>query len=133
MSLVLFFADPTAKSLSAQGALHLPDAPTAAVGQTSAQTDAPAATGQSGSQTSPAPGNAPPLTPEEQRKKAEEQLKQEEKQRVWAVVATFNTTANQGSDSSEYRAEVSALLQERERSVALPACGCSCGHGSGRE
>ncbi len=35
------------------------------------------------------------MTPEEQRKKAQEQLKQEEHQRVWAVVATFNTTANQ--------------------------------------
>jgi hypothetical protein len=35
------------------------------------------------------------MTPEEQRKEAEEQLKQEYRQRVWAVVATFNTTANQ--------------------------------------
>ena len=35
------------------------------------------------------------MTPEEQRKLAQEQLEQEEHQRVWAVVATFNTTANQ--------------------------------------
>ena len=34
------------------------------------------------------------MTPEEQRRKAQEQLEQEEHQRVWAVVATFNTTAN---------------------------------------
>ncbi len=79
----------------ADAALNLPDAPQAELPQTSAQSDAPAATGQSGSQTSPAPSKAPPLTPEEQRKKAQEQLEQEEKQRVWAVVATFNTTANQ--------------------------------------
>jgi len=35
------------------------------------------------------------MTPEEQRKVAQEQLEQEYRQRVWAVVATFNTTANQ--------------------------------------
>ena len=75
--------------------LNLPDAPLAEVPQTSPQTEALAATGQSGSQTSPAPSKTPPLTPEEQRKKAQEQLDQEYNQRVWAVVATFNTTANQ--------------------------------------
>ena len=95
MSLVLFFADPTAKSLSAQSALHLTDAPTAALGQTTSQNAPAAATGQSGTQTSPAASPAPPMTPEEQRKVAQEQLEQEYRQRVWAVVATFNTTANQ--------------------------------------
>ncbi len=95
LSLVLFFADPTGKSLSAQNALHLPDAPTAAVSQTTLQNAPAAASGQSGTQTSPAANPAPPMTPEEQRKLAQEQLKQEEHQRVWAVVATFNTTANQ--------------------------------------
>jgi hypothetical protein len=73
----------------------LPDAPSAAAAQTSSQNDAPPATGQSSSQSWPAPSKAPPLTPEEQRKKAQQQLDQEEHQRVWAVVATFNTTANQ--------------------------------------
>ena len=95
MSLVLFFADPTAKSLSAQNALHLPDAPTAALGQTTSQNAPAPATGQSGTQTSPDANPGPPTTPEEQRKKAQEQLQQEYHQRVWAVVATFNTTANQ--------------------------------------
>ncbi len=94
LGLLLLFAEPRAKAEVANRALDLPDAPLANLPQTPAQTDAPAATGQSGSQTSPAPGNAPPLTPEEQRKKAQEQLKQEEQQRVWAVMATFNTTAN---------------------------------------
>jgi hypothetical protein len=84
---VLLFAAPIASAESAEAAL--PDAPVPNQQATTPQTDAPVATGQSGSQTSP------PMTPEEQRKKAQEQLQQEEKQRVWAVVATFNTTANQ--------------------------------------
>jgi hypothetical protein len=95
LGLVLLFAEPMARAEVADAALNLPDAPQAAAPQTPAQSDAPAATGQSGSQTSPAPSKTPPLTPEEQRKKAQEQLEQEEHQRVWAVVATFNTTANQ--------------------------------------
>lgn len=94
LGLVLVFTEPGVGAEPAKAALNLPDAPVANLSQTSAQTNAPAATGQSGSQTSPAPSKAPPLTPEEQRKKAQEQLKQEEHQRVWAVVATFNTTAN---------------------------------------
>jgi hypothetical protein len=95
LGLVLLFAEPMARAGVADAALNLPDAPQADLPQTSPQADAPAAAGQSGSQTPPAPSQAPPLTPEEQRKKAQEQLEQEEKQRVWAVVATFNTTANQ--------------------------------------
>jgi hypothetical protein len=95
LSLVLFFVDPTSKSLSAQTALHLPDAPAAAVDQTTSQNAPAPATGQSGTQTSPPANPAPPMTPEEQRKVAQEQLDQEYRQRVWAVVATFNTTANQ--------------------------------------
>jgi hypothetical protein len=94
LGLVLLLAEPMARA-DADAALNLPDAPQAVAPQTSGQSDAPAATGQSGSQTPPAPSKAPPLTPEEQRKKAQEQLEQEEHQRVWAVVATFNTTANQ--------------------------------------
>jgi hypothetical protein len=65
-------------------ALDLPDAPQA----TQPQVPAPASTPDQNQQT-------PPLTPEEQHKKAQEQLEQQEKQRVWAVVATFNTTSNQ--------------------------------------
>ena len=93
LGLALFIAEPRARAQVANAALNLPDTPLADLAQTSAQTDAPAAAGQSGTQTSPAPSKTP-LTPEEQRKKAQEQLEQEEHQRVWAVVATFNTTAN---------------------------------------
>jgi hypothetical protein len=95
LGLALLFAEPRARAEAADAPPDLPDAPLAAAPQTSGQSDAPAATGQSSSPTSPAPSKAPPLTPEEQRKKAQEQLEQEEHQRVWAVVATFNTTANQ--------------------------------------
>jgi hypothetical protein len=95
ITLVLLFADPTAKSLSAESALHLPDAPTATVSQTTPQSTPAAAPGQSGTQTSPPANPAPPMTPEEQQKKAQEELEQQYHQRVWAVVATFNTTANQ--------------------------------------
>jgi hypothetical protein len=72
LGLVLLFAEPMARAEVADAALNLPDAPLADLPPTSAQTDAPAATGQSGPQTSPAPSKAPPLTPEEQRKKAQE-------------------------------------------------------------
>jgi len=94
LGLVLLLAEPMARA-DADAALNLPDAPQAAAPQPSEPIDAPAATGQSGSQAPPTPTKAPALTPEEQRKKAQEQLEQEEHQRVWAVVATFNTTANQ--------------------------------------
>jgi hypothetical protein len=94
LGLALLFAEPGARAEVADAARNLPDAPVATAPQTPSQTDTPAAS-QSGSQTSPPPSKAPPLTPEEQRKKAQEQLEQEEHQRVWAVVATFNTTANQ--------------------------------------
>jgi hypothetical protein len=95
VALVLLFVEQRVGAEVVNASLNLPDAPLANLLRASAQTDAPAATGQSGSQTSPAASKAPPLTPEEQRKKAQEQLEQEEHQRVWAVVATFNTTANQ--------------------------------------
>jgi hypothetical protein len=89
VALVLLFVEPRIWAEAPNASLNLPDAPLANLLQTSAQTDAPAATGQSGSQTSPAPSKTPPLTPEEQRKKAQEQLEQEEHQWVWAVVATL--------------------------------------------
>ena len=82
LSFLLLCADTAATAKSVEPALVLPDAPTANSQQTPTQNPPPA--------TNP----SPPLTPEEQRKKAQEQLEQEEHQRVWAVVATFNTTAN---------------------------------------
>jgi hypothetical protein len=91
LSLLLLFAGSTAKSEPVGSVTELPDAPMAVPGQTAAQNTAPS---DPGTQTSPAPEPSPPMTPEEQRRKAQEQLEQEEHQRVWAVVATFNTTAN---------------------------------------
>jgi hypothetical protein len=79
-----------ARSQPVDPALDLPDSPTPTLPQTST----PAATGQSDSQPSPPPAPAPQLSPEEQRKKAQEQLEQQEHQRVMRVMATFNTTGN---------------------------------------
>jgi hypothetical protein len=92
LSLLLLFAGLTAKSELVESAAELPDAPMAIPGQTASENTAPAGPG---TQTSPAANPSPTMTPEEQRRKAQEQLEQEEHQRVWAVVATFNTTANQ--------------------------------------
>ena len=94
LGLVLVFAEPTVRAQTANPSPNLPDAPPANLPSTSAPTNAQAPTDQSGSQTSPAPSKARPLTPEERRKIAQKQLKQQEHQRVWAVVATLNTTAN---------------------------------------
>jgi hypothetical protein len=93
-ALVLIIACPLARSQSTDVALNLPDVPFPSLPQTSSGTSAPAATGQSDSQAPTPPGPAPQLTPEQQRKKAQEQLEQQEHQRVMAVMATFNTTAN---------------------------------------
>jgi hypothetical protein len=94
LSLLLLFAGSTAKAQSFESAPQLSDAPTAVAEQTTSQNAPAAAAAGQGTQTSPAANPAPPMTPEEQRRKAQEQLEQEEHQRVWAVVATFNTTAN---------------------------------------
>jgi hypothetical protein len=90
--LVLIFAGPVARPQNAEAALSLPDAPLAGVEQTSSSN--PPTPVQSSSQT-PVAQSAPALTPEEaQRQKAQEQLKAQEKQRVFGVMATFNTTTN---------------------------------------
>jgi hypothetical protein len=74
--------------------LSLPDDPSASQQSSpAAQTPAPSATSSS-SQSSPAQ-DLSKLTPEEKRRLSEEQLKQQEKQRVMGVMATFNTTQNQ--------------------------------------
>jgi hypothetical protein len=93
VALVLIFAGPVARSQDADAALSLPDAPLAGIEQTSSSSNPPVPQ-QSGSQT-PVAQNAVAQTPEEaQRQKAQEQLKAQEKQRVFGVMATFNTTTN---------------------------------------
>jgi hypothetical protein len=69
--------------------LNLPDAPSAVLPQHSADESASIAPGYSDSQTTP-----PAQTEEEKRKEAQEQLKKQEQQRVFGVMATFNTTTN---------------------------------------
>jgi hypothetical protein len=93
VALAFICAGPTARSQSADAALNLPDAPSAGIDQTSPPSP-PASPGQSSSQT-PVAKSAVALTPEEEaRKKAQQQLQAQEKQRVFGVMATFNTTTN---------------------------------------
>jgi hypothetical protein len=86
-----------AQSTDAQ--LNLPDDPAVSLQQSASpnsQTQTPA-NGAAGAQTAPAQ-SAPtqtgtgPSTEEEERKKAKEQLEQQEHQRVLGIMATFNTT-----------------------------------------
>jgi hypothetical protein len=74
--------------------LDLPDSPTPNLPQTSSGNSTPGVAGQSDSQPSPPPAPAAQPTPEEQRKKAQQQLDAQEHQRVFGVMATFNTTGN---------------------------------------
>ena len=93
VALVLIIAGPVARTQNVEAALNLPDAPLAGIEQTSSSSNPPVPA-QSGSQTTDAQ-SVPTLTPEEvQRQKAQEQLKAQEKQRVFGVMATFNTTRN---------------------------------------
>lgn len=71
-----------------QAGLDLPDDP--GLSQTTQGGSTPAPAGQA---TSQAPA-ATPKTEEDERKTAEEQLKAQEHQRVFGVMATFNTTRN---------------------------------------
>ena len=80
LSLLLLFAGSTANAQSFESAPQLSDAPTAVAGQTTSQNAPAAAAADQGTQTSPAANPAPPMTPEEQRRKAQEQLEQEEHQ-----------------------------------------------------
>jgi hypothetical protein len=89
ITLTVFCANPIARSQPADAALNLPDNPIAQ----QAQTTPDSSTTPPGVKQTP----AAPMTEEERRKLAQEQLKKQEKQRVFAVMATFNTTANRDS------------------------------------
>jgi hypothetical protein len=80
VALVLIFAGPMARSESAGALLNLPDAPLPGPQQTSPPSTPPL-TGQSDSQSPVA-------------QSSQEQLQAQEKQRVFGVMATFNTTTN---------------------------------------
>lgn len=81
---------PPASAVIAVADADVPDAPAPQNGpSTSAQSSGNA-------QASPA-GSDQQLSPEEQRKKAQQQLEQQEHQRVMGVMATFNTTSNRNA------------------------------------
>jgi hypothetical protein len=93
VALVLIFAGPMARSESADAALNLPDTPLPGPQQTSPPSNPPL-TGHSDSQP-PVAQSAVTQDPEEaERQKARDQLQAQEKQRVFGVMATFNTTTN---------------------------------------
>ena len=82
IALVLFLAAPRARSQSADAALNLPDAPYPSLQAAGSQTNsAPPANGSS-SQTSPASATTPSGAQTSPPVTAEEQLKQQEKQRI---------------------------------------------------
>jgi hypothetical protein len=88
------FANPTAMAQPAEAALNLPDNPGASPQQTTPNSPTATPAPHSDSQASPpqSPGTA---TPEEsERQKAQEQLNKQLHQRVFGVMATFNTTNN---------------------------------------
>ncbi len=82
ISLTVFLTDP---ALRAQPTLNLPDVPQTSPQQTSSSNPTAAPATSSGAQTSAA---------EDERKKAQEQLDKQLHQRVFGVMATFNTTNN---------------------------------------
>ena len=92
ISSVVLFAGPLARSQPADAALDLPDGPFASSLQPSSYSSSMTPDDQSDTQTSPP--QSIPMTGEDERKQAQEQLDQQVHQRVFGVMATFNTTNN---------------------------------------
>jgi hypothetical protein len=88
----VLLAGPMARSESADEALNLPDAPLMDSPQTSPSSSTTPPAVQSDSKTPPAQPNT---QTENERQQAQDQLNKQYHQRVFAVMATFNTTANQ--------------------------------------
>jgi hypothetical protein len=88
----VLLAGPMARSQSVDEALNLPDAPLVDSPQTSPSSSTTPPAVQSDSKTTPAQPNT---QTENERQQAQEQLNKQYHQRVFAVMATFNTTANQ--------------------------------------
>jgi hypothetical protein len=90
----VLLANPMARAQPADAALNLPDNPVASSQQTTPGSTTATPAPHSDSQTSPvqSPGTS---TPEEsERQKAQQQLDKQLHQRVFGVMATFNTTNN---------------------------------------
>jgi hypothetical protein len=83
-----------ARAQPADAALNLPDVPVANPQQTSPGSSTTTPAPHSDSQTSPVQTTGTPTPEEEDRKKAQEQLEKQLHQRVFGVMATFNTTTN---------------------------------------
>lgn len=83
-----------ARAQPAEAALNLPDIPQASPQQTSPSSPTATPAPHSDSQTSAAPATGTPTPEENDRKKAQEQLDNQFHQRVFGVMATFNTTNN---------------------------------------
>ena len=94
VAVVLILAGPMERSQASDATLNLPDAPSTAVPQPSADETASVPSGYSDSQTTPPLQTPPVQTEEEKRKEAQDQLEKQEHQRVFGVMATFNTTTN---------------------------------------
>jgi hypothetical protein len=83
-----------ARAQPADAALNLPDDPLASPPQTSSNSSTTTAAGHSDSQTSSVQSTVTQTKQEDERKKAQEQLDKQLHQRVFGVMATFNTTNN---------------------------------------
>ncbi len=95
LACVLLFAGPFAKSQVADAALNLPDDPGPSPQQATQNSVATAPAIESDPEPAPAASTATPKQAQvNQPQTAEGQLKQQEKQRVFGVMATFNTTTN---------------------------------------
>jgi hypothetical protein len=88
----MLLAGRSAGAEPADAVSDLPDSPMASGWQTQTNNAPPVSASQSDSQTPAAEDT--PTTEEERRKKAQEQLDSQLHQRVFAVMATFNTTNN---------------------------------------
>jgi hypothetical protein len=94
LACVVLLANPMAKSQAVVAALNLPDDPPSNSQQVSPNSGTPVSVVESGPPAVPAPSIATLKTAGIEPPSAEEQLKQQEKQRVFGVMATFNTTNN---------------------------------------
>jgi hypothetical protein len=94
MSLAVLLTDPMARAQPAEAALNLPDVPVASPQQTTPGSPTATPAPDSDSQTPAAPAAGTSTPEENDRKKAQEQLDKQLHQRVFGVMATFNTTNN---------------------------------------
>ena len=88
----VLLANPIAKAQPADTAVNLPDNPVPSAQQTAPGSSTTTPAPNSDSQTSAAQGPGTPAPEESERQKAQEQLDKQMHQRVFGVMATFNTT-----------------------------------------